>query len=150
LGEFEEFVTKLFGYDKLIPMNTGAEGVETAMKLVRRWAYDVKKVPLNHAKIIFPYNNFGGRTLGVISATTDPEGYGGYGPFLPGIVNIPYDNLEALEEAARDPTAAGFIVEPIQGEAGVIIPQQGYLKGVADICKRHNVGWCSTSGLGTK
>ena len=97
LSEFEEFVTKMFGYDKVLPMNTGAEGVETAMKFVRRWAYDVKKVPENCAKIIFPHNNFAGRTFGAISATTDPESYGGYGPLLPGIVKIPFDNLEALE-----------------------------------------------------
>lgn len=97
LGEFEEFVTDLFGYDKLLPMNTGVEGVETAMKLARRWAYDVKGVPEDCAKLIFPYENFGGRTIGIISASTDPDSYGGYGPFLPGIVKIPYDNLEALE-----------------------------------------------------
>lgn len=97
LGEFEEFVTKLFGYDKLIPMNTGSEGVETAMKLARRWAYDVKGVPEDCAQLIFPHDNFAGRTLGVISASTDPDSFGGYGPNLPGIVKIPYDNLEELE-----------------------------------------------------
>ncbi|XP_062501134.1 ornithine aminotransferase, mitochondrial-like isoform X2 [Corticium candelabrum] len=120
-------------------MNTGSEGVETAMKLARRWAYDVKGVPEDCAQLIFPHDNFAGRTLGVISASTDPDSFGGYGPNLPGIVKIPYDNLEELEAAASNPYAAAFIVEPIQGEAGVIIPSDGYLRGVQEICKKHKV-----------
>eukprot|EP00118_Oscarella_pearsei_P004276 m.18017 g.18017 ORF g.18017 m.18017 type:complete len:424 (+) comp27583_c0_seq2:237-1508(+) len=139
LGEFEEYVTKLFGYDKLLPMNSGSEAIETAIKLTRRWAYDVKGVPKNQAKTIFCTDNFSGRTIAAISGSTDPDSYGGYGPFLPGFVVIPYDDLEALERTASDSTVAAFFVEPIQGEAGVNVPSDGYLKGAYDICKRHNV-----------
>ncbi|XP_065827993.1 ornithine aminotransferase, mitochondrial-like [Oscarella lobularis] len=139
LGDFEEYVTKLFGYDKVLPMNSGSEGIETALKLTRRWAYEVKGVPPNQAKVIFCENNFAGRTIAEVSASTDPDSRGGYGPYLPGVIVIPYDDLTALENAVRDPTVAGFVVEPVQGEAGVIVPSDGYLRKAYDICKRNRV-----------
>lgn len=139
LGEFEEYVTKFFGYDKVLPMNTGAEADETALKLCRRWAYDVKKVKEGEAKIVVCENNFHGRTITVISMSTDPDSYGGFGPFTPGFIKIPYNDIEALEKALQDNTVAGFLVEPIQGEAGVFVPGEGYLKKAYDLCKKHNV-----------
>ncbi len=139
LGEFEEYATKLFGYDKLLPMNTGAEAVETALKLARKWAYKVKGIPENQAKIITCENNFHGRTITIISFSTDPTAYKDYGPFTPGFVTIPYNDLEALERELKDPNVAAFLVEPIQGEAGIIVPDAGYLKKAYDLCKAHDV-----------
>ena len=139
LGEFEEYAAKLFGYDKLLPMNTGAEAVETALKLARKWAYKVKGIPENQAKIITCENNFHGRTITIISFSTDPTAYKDYGPFTPGFVTIPYNDLEALERELKDPNVAAFLVEPIQGEAGIIVPDEGYLKKAYDLCQAHNV-----------
>jgi len=139
LSEFEEYVTKYFGYDKILPMNTGAEGVETAIKLCRKWAYTKKRVPENEAKIICCEGNFHGRTTLAVSLSTDPESYGGFGPFVPGIIKIPYNDANALAEAVKDPNVAGFIVEPIQGEAGVFVPDDGYLAKCFEICKNANV-----------
>ena len=139
LGEFEEYITKYFGYDKVLPMNTGAEGDETAIKLCRKWAYTKKGIPENQAKIIVCENNFHGRTITVISMSTDPDSYGGFGPFTPGFVKIPYDNIPALEKELEDPNVAGFLVEPIQGEAGVHVPSEGYLKKAFELCKAKNV-----------
>lgn len=139
LGEYEQYVTKLFGYDKLLPMNSGAEAVETAIKLCRKWAYKNKDIARNQAKIIFCEGNFHGRTISIISASTDPTASTNYGPFTPGYVIIPYNNLAALEDALSDPNVAGFIVEPIQGEAGVVVPDDGYLSKVAELCKQNNV-----------
>ncbi len=139
LGEYEEFITKYFGYDKVLPMNTGAEGDETALKVCRKWAYTKKGIPENQAKIIVCEGNFHGRTITVISMSTDPDSYGGFGPFTPGFIKIPYNDLAALEVALEDPTVAGFLVEPIQGEAGVFVPDSGYLKSAFDLCKKKNV-----------
>ena len=139
LGEYEQFMTKLFGYDKLLPMNTGVEGGETALKLARRWGYDVKGVEKNKAKIIFAEGNFWGRTLAAISSSTDPSSSGGFGPFMPGFELIPYNDLVALENAVKDPNVVGFMVEPIQGEAGVLVPDEGYLTKSFDICKKNKV-----------
>lgn len=139
LGEYEEYVTKFFGYDKVLPMNTGAEGDETALKLCRRWGYDKKGIPENEAKIIVCEGNFHGRTLTIISMSTDPDSYKGFGPFTPGFVKIPYNDIPALEKALEDPNTAGFLVEPIQGEAGVYVPEDGYLKKAYDLCKKKNV-----------
>jgi len=139
LGEYTKFITEFFGYDKVLPMNTGAEGVETAMKLARRWGYDKKKVAENAAKIIVCENNFHGRTISIISASSDPDSYGNFGPFTPGYVKIPYNNTSALAEALKDKTVVGFLVEPIQGEAGVVVPDEGYLKTCAEMCKAANV-----------
>lgn len=139
LGEYEKFITEYFGYDKVLPMNTGVEGDETAMKLARRWAYDVKGVKENQAKLVFAKGNFMGRTLAAISASNDPSSYKGFGPFMPGYELIEYNDLTALENAIKDPNTAAFIVEPIQGEAGVVLPSDGYLKGVRDLCNKYNV-----------
>jgi len=139
LGEYEEYVTKYFGYDKVLPMNTGAEADETALKLCRKWAYEKKGIPENEAKIIVCENNFHGRTITIVSMSTDPDAYKGFGPFTPGFVKIPYNNLSALEEALEDPNVAGFLVEPIQGEAGVYVPDDGYLKKASEMCKAKNV-----------
>ncbi|XP_022231142.2 ornithine aminotransferase, mitochondrial [Drosophila obscura] len=141
LGEYEEFVTKFFGYDKVLPMNTGVEGGETACKLARKWGYEQKKIPKNQAKIIFARNNFWGRTLSAVSASNDPISYEGFGPFMPGFELIDYDNTTALEEALKDPNVCAFMVEPIQGEAGVVVPTDGYLKKVRELCSKHNVLW---------
>lgn len=152
LGEFEEYITKLFGYDKVLPMNTGVEAGETACKLARRWGYDVKKVPENQAKILFAEGNFWGRTLAAISSSTDPSSYGGFGPFMPGFEVIEYNDLKALEtKLSSDPNIVAFMVEPIQGEAGVVVPHVGYLKGVRDLCTKYNVLWIADevqTGLG--
>lgn len=139
LGEYEKYITNLFGYDKVLPMNTGVEGGETAVKLARKWAYTKKGIPNNQAKIIFPEGNFWGRTLAAISSSTDQDCKEGFGPYMPGYVLIPYNDLEALENALEDPTIAAFMVEPIQGEAGVVVPDKGYLKKAYDLCKTKNV-----------
>jgi ornithine--oxo-acid transaminase len=139
LGEYEKFITELFGYDKVLPMNTGAEGVETALKLARRWGYEKKQVGVNNAKIIVCENNFHGRTISVVSASTDPDSYGKFGPFTPGFIKIPYNNVSALGEALKDNDVVGFLVEPIQGEAGVMVPDEGYLKTCYEMCKAANV-----------
>lgn len=139
LGEYEKYITMYFGYDKVLPMNTGVEGGETAIKLARRWAYVKKGVPDNKAKIIFAENNFWGRTLAAISSSTDPASYKGFGPYMPGFETVPYNNLKALEIAFRDSHVAAFMVEPIQGEAGVVVPDDGYLKGVRELCTSYNV-----------
>ena len=139
LGEYEKYVTDLFGYDKILPMNTGVEGGETALKLCRKWAYKVKGIPENKAKILFAENNFWGRTLAAVSSSTDPSAYNDYGPYLPGFEIVKYNNVEALEKALEDPNVAGFMVEPIQGEAGVMVPDEGYLKKAYDLCKSKNV-----------
>ena len=139
LGEFEEYVTKYFGYDKVLPMNTGAEADETAIKLIRKWGYEKKGIAENEAKIIVCANNFHGRTVTIISMSTDPDAYKGFGPYTPGFVTVPYNDLAALEEALLDQNVAGFLVEPIQGEAGVYVPEDGYLKKAYDLCKAKNV-----------
>jgi ornithine--oxo-acid transaminase len=139
LGEYARFITGLFGYDKVLPMNTGVEAGETAVKLARRWAYEQKGVPRNKAKIIFAEGNFWGRTLAAISASTDPSSYEGFGPYMPGFELVPYNNLPALEKALQDNHVAAFMVEPIQGEAGVVVPDEGYLKGVRELCTAHHV-----------
>jgi ornithine--oxo-acid transaminase len=139
LGVYEKFITDFFGYDKVLPMNTGAEGDETALKLCRKWAYDKKGIAENQAKIIVCENNFHGRTITVISMSTDPDSRGGFGPYTPGFVTIPYNDLAALETALEDPNIAGFLVEPIQGEAGVFVPDEGYLKKAYEMCKAKNV-----------
>ena len=139
LGEYEEFITKYFGYDKVLPMNTGAEADETALKLCRKWAYEKKGVPENEAKIIVCENNFHGRTITIVSMSTDPDAYKGFGPFTPGFVKIPYNDLDALAKELEDPNVAGFLVEPIQGEAGVFVPDDGYLKKASEMCKAKNV-----------
>ena len=140
LGRFEEYITQYFGYDRVLPMNTGVEAVETAMKLCRKWGYQVKGIPENKAKIIFAGGNFHGRTLSVISASTDPTARKDFGPYMKGIELVPYNNIEALEEALiNDPYIAGFIVEPIQGEAGVVVPDDQYLPEAYRLCKASNV-----------
>ncbi|MCF6242851.1 MAG: ornithine--oxo-acid transaminase [Bacteroidales bacterium] len=139
LGEFEEYVTKYFGYDKVLPMNTGAEADETAIKLCRKWAYTKKGIAENQAKIIVCEGNFHGRTTTIVSFSTDPTAKDGFGPFTPGFVTIPYNDLSALEKALEDPNVAGFLVEPIQGEAGVYVPDEGYLKKASEMCKAKNV-----------
>ena len=139
LGEYEKYITDYFGYDKVLPMNTGVEGDETAFKLARKWAYSVKGIPENKAKIIFCENNFHGRTMMAVSASTDPDCKDGYGPYLPGIEIIPFNNIPALEKALEDPNVAAFLVEPIQGEAGVVVPDEGYLKKAHKLCKEKNV-----------
>jgi len=139
LGLFEKHITELFGYDKVLPMNAGAEGVETALKLARRWGYRVKGIPDNEAKVVVCEGNFHGRTITVISASSDPDSYAGFGPHTPGFVKIPYDDLAALEAALDDPAVCAFLVEPIQGEAGVMVPRDGYLKGVRELCTRSRV-----------
>ena len=139
LGVYERYVTEYFGYDKVLPMNTGAEADETALKLCRKWAYLKKGVPENMAKIIVCEGNFHGRTITVISMSTDPDSYGGFGPYTPGFIKIPYNNLDALAEALKDPNVSGFLVEPIQGEAGVFVPDEGYLTKAYQLCKEKNV-----------
>lgn len=139
LGVYEKYITEYFGYDKVLPMNTGVEGGETAIKLARRWGYAVKGIPENQAKVIFAEGNFWGRTLAAISSSTDPSSFKGFGPYMPGFGLVPYNDLAALEEVLKDPTVAAFMVEPIQGEAGVVIPTDGYLKGVRALCDQYNV-----------
>ena len=139
LGLYEKYITELFGYDKVLPMNTGAEADETAIKLARRWAYDVKGIEHDMAKIIVCANNFHGRTISIISMSTDPESKANFGPYTPGFIVIPYNDLNALEVALEDPNVAAFLVEPIQGEAGVVVPDDGYLKKASNMCKDNNV-----------
>ncbi|QQR98511.1 MAG: ornithine--oxo-acid transaminase [Sphingobacteriales bacterium] len=139
LGEFEQYITTLFGYDKVLMMNTGVEGDETALKLARKWAYEVKGVEPNKAKIIFAENNFMGRTIAAVSASTDPSSYNNFGPFVPEFYKIPFNNTEVLEQEFQDKNVAAFFVEPIQGEAGVMVPDNGYLKKVRELCTKYNV-----------
>ena len=139
LGEYEQYITHLFGYDKVLPMNTGVEGGETANKLARKWGYMKKNIPNDKARIIFAKGNFWGRTLAAISSSDDPLSYTGFGPYMPGYDLIPYNDLNALERELQDPNVCAFMVEPIQGEAGVVVPDEGYLKGVSDLCKKYNV-----------
>lgn len=139
LGEWEEYMCKLFGYDKMLPMNSGAEADETALKLTRKWAYKVKGIPQDQAKIVVCNGNFHGRTITIISMSSDPDAYSDYGPYTPGFVKIPYNDIPALEEILKDPNVAGFLVEPIQAEAGVYVPEDGFLKKAADLCKKYNV-----------
>lgn len=139
LGEFEEYITQLFGYDKVLPMNSGAEAVETAIKLARKWAYSYKGIAENQAKIIVAAENFHGRTINIISFSSDPSATNGFGPFTPGYISIPYNDIQALELALQDSNIAAFLVEPIQGEAGVMVPDEGYLSKAAALCKAHNV-----------
>jgi ornithine--oxo-acid transaminase len=139
LGPYEKFITEYFGYDKVLPMNTGAEADETAIKLCRKWAYEKKGVEANMAKIVVCEGNFHGRTTTIISMSTDPDAKGGFGPYTPGFEVVPYNDLDALGKALEDPNVAGFLVEPIQGEAGVYVPEDGYLKKAYDMCKAKNV-----------
>jgi ornithine--oxo-acid transaminase len=139
LGEFEEYITTLFGYDKVLPMNSGAEGDETALKLCRKWAYEKKGIPENEAKIVVCEGNFHGRTITIISMSTDPDSYKGFGPYTPGFITIPYNDTEALAKSLEDPNVAGFLVEPIQGEAGVYVPDSGFLSKAYELCKEKNV-----------
>lgn len=139
LGRYEEYITSYFGYDKVLPMNTGVEGGETAIKLARRWGYVKKGIPENQAKIIFARDNFWGRTLAAISSSTDPSSYSKFGPYMPGFEIVDYNNLSALEAAFQDKNVAAFMVEPIQGEAGVVVPDEGYLAGVRRLCTEYNI-----------
>ncbi|HOI49203.1 MAG TPA: ornithine--oxo-acid transaminase [Prolixibacteraceae bacterium] len=139
LGEWEEYMTRLFGYDRMLPMNSGAEADETALKLCRKWAYKVKGIPRNEAKIVVCNGNFHGRTITIISMSSDPDAYNEYGPYTPGFINIPYNDLTALEKALQDPNVAGFLVEPIQAEAGVYVPEDGFLAKAAALCKKYRV-----------
>ncbi len=139
LGEYCKYITEYFGYDKVLPMNTGVEGGETAIKLARKWGYINKGIPSNKAKIIFAEHNFWGRTLAAISSSTDPVSYKDFGPYLPGFELVPYNDLTALEKEFQDENVAAFMVEPIQGEAGVVLPDEGFLRGVRDLCNRYNV-----------
>ncbi len=139
LGTYEKYITEYFGYDKVLPMNTGAEGDETALKLCRKWAYLKKGIPENQAKIIVCENNFHGRTITIISMSTDPDARKDFGPYTPGFVVIPYNDLKALEKELQDSNVAGFLVEPIQGEAGVFVPDEGYIKKAYEMCKAKNV-----------
>lgn len=137
LGAYERFACELFGYDRLLPMNTGVEAVETAVKLARRWAYDVKGVTPGGARVVFAAGNFWGRSIAAVSSSTDPASYGGFGPLLPGFDVVPYDDLAALEAALAHPCSAAFVVEPIQGEAGVVVPSDDYLAGAKALCEKH-------------
>jgi len=151
LGEFCAFMTSVFGFDRLLPMNTGVEACETAVKLARKWGYEVKGIPQNQAKVIFAENNFWGRSISAVSSSSDPESYSNFGPFTPGFELIPYNDLDALKEALKDPNVCAFMAEPIQGEAGVILPDEGYLKGVREACSEANVLWIDDevqAGLG--
>jgi ornithine--oxo-acid transaminase len=139
LGEWEEYMVRLFGYDRMLPMNSGAEAVETALKLCRKWAYKIKGIRKNEAKIIVCNGNFHGRTITIISMSSDPDACNDYGPYTPGFVNIPYNDLPALEKALDDPCVAGFLAEPIQAEAGVYVPDDGYLAGASALCKKYGV-----------
>lgn len=140
-GPYAEYITSLLGYDKVLPMNTGVEAGETAVKLARKWAYLVKGVPKNQAKVVFARNNFWGRTLAAVSSSTDPSSFEGYGPFMPGFEIVDYNDLAALETAISDPNTAAFMVEPIQGEAGVVVPDDNYLPGIRKLCDKHRVLW---------
>lgn len=139
LGPYAKYITEYFGYDKVLPMNTGVEGGETAVKICRKWAYEKKGVPENEAQILFAKGNFWGRTVAAVSTSDDPDCFTGFGPYTPGFPTIPYNDLEALERALENPNVAGFMVEPIQGEAGVVVPDEGYLKKAHELCKAKNV-----------
>lgn len=139
LGQYEKYITTYFGYDKVLPMNTGVEAVETAIKLSRKWAYEVKGIPENQAKIIVCDGNFHGRTVNIISFSSDPTAKNNFGPFVPGYISIPHNDLPALEKALQDEHVAAFLFEPIQGEAGVVVPDEGYLKGVRNLCTEYDV-----------
>ena len=139
LGEYMEFTCNFFGYDKLLPMNTGAEAVETALKLARRWGYRIKGIAPERAKIVVCSENFHGRTITIISMSTDPSSYEDFGPYTPGFIKVQYNNVDALAEALKDPDVIGFLLEPIQGEAGVVVPDDSYLRRCYDLCKQHNV-----------
>lgn len=139
LGPYEQFITEFFGYDRVLPMNTGVEGGETAIKICRKWGYEVKGIPSDQAKIIFAQRNFWGRTMAAISSSTDPKSFTNFGPYMPGFEVIPYDDIPALAAALQDPNVAGVMLEPIQGEAGVVVPQQGYLTKVSELCREKNV-----------
>jgi len=139
LGEFSKYITEYFGYQRVLPMNTGVEGGETAIKLARRWGYDKKKVPDGEARVIFARGNFWGRTMAAISSSTDPSSRRGFGPYMPGFDLVDYNNLEQLEKACQNPNVVAFMVEPIQGEAGVVIPEEGYLKRAKEICAANKV-----------
>jgi ornithine--oxo-acid transaminase len=139
LGPYAEYITDYFGYDRVLPMNTGVEGGETALKLARKWAYEVKGVPNEQAKVIFVQGNFWGRTMAAISSSTDPSSYNHFGPYMPGFEVIPYNDLPALEKALQDPNVAAFMVEPIQGEAGVVVPDDNYIADAYALCKKNNV-----------
>lgn len=139
LGKYEQFITELFGYDKVLPMNSGVEAVETSIKLARKWGYEKKGIPEHQAKLIVVEGNFHGRTMTAISASNDPSSYKNFGPYLPGIVRIPYDDLAALEAAVQDPSVCAFLFEPIQGEAGVYVPSADYIPSAFEICKKNNV-----------
>ena len=139
LGEYAEYITSLFDYDKVLPMNTGVEGGETALKLCRKWAYKVKGIERDKAKILFAEGNFWGRTLAACSSSTDPDCFEDFGPFMPGFEVIPYNDLDSLKNALEDENVAGFMVEPIQGEAGVVVPNEGYLKEAYRLCRENNV-----------
>ncbi|MFN5384841.1 MAG: ornithine--oxo-acid transaminase [Bacteroidota bacterium] len=151
LGPFEKYITELLGFDRVLPMNTGVEGGETAIKLARKWGYTVKGIPSNQAKIVFAAGNFWGRTIAAISSSQDPDSYGDFGPFVPGFEIVPYNDLDALDKALQDGHVAAFMVEPIQGEAGVIVPDENYLAGVRALCSKYNVLWIADevqTGLG--
>ncbi|MFM7032968.1 MAG: ornithine--oxo-acid transaminase, partial [Bacteroidota bacterium] len=139
LGKYCEFMCQTFGFDRLLPMNTGVEAAETSVKLARRWAYEVKGIAPDSALMVFPEGNFWGRSIGAISASTDPDSYGGFGPLVPGFVKVPYNDLAALELAFQNPNVAAFMLEPIQGEAGVVVPDQGYLASVRSLCTKYRV-----------
>ncbi|MFZ4770190.1 MAG: ornithine--oxo-acid transaminase [Ferruginibacter sp.] len=139
LGEYEKYITSYFGYDKVLPMNTGVEGGETAIKLARRWGYTVKGIEENKAKIIFAEGNFWGRTMAAISSSTDPSSYKNFGPYMPGFEIVPYNDLHSLEKAMQDKNVAAFMFEPIQGEAGVVVPDDGYISGIRVLCDKYNV-----------
>lgn len=139
LGVFEKYATEYFGYEKMLPMNSGAEAVETAIKLCRRWGYDKKGVPENEARIVVVEHNFHGRTTTIVSFSTDQEAKGGFGPYTPGFISIPYNDIPALQKALQNPNVVGFLVEPIQGEAGVVVPADDYIPKAAQLCKDHNV-----------
>ncbi len=141
LGEYEKYITELFGYDRVLPMNTGVEGGETAIKLARKWAYEVKGIEANKAEIVFADGNFWGRTIAAVSSSTDEDSYGNFGPFVPGFSIVPYNDLKSLEEKFQNKNVCAFMVEPIQGEAGVVVPDEGYLKGVRELCDKYNVLW---------
>ena len=139
LGKYEEFVTQLFGYDKVLPMNSGVEAVETSIKIARKWGYEKKGIPAHQAKLIVVEGNFHGRTMTAISASNDPSSFNNFGPYLPGIVRVPYDDLAALETAVQDPSVCGFLFEPIQGEAGVMVPSADYIPKAFELCQKHKV-----------
>ncbi|KAK4882948.1 hypothetical protein RN001_006267 [Aquatica leii] len=150
-GEYAQMVTKMFGYDKVLPMNTGVEADDSAIKLARKWGYYKKKITKGKAEIIFANDNFWGRSLAAVSASTDPASYEGYGPFMPGFSLVPYNDLPSLEKAFQNPNVCGFMIEPIQGEAGVVIPSEGYLKGIRELCTKYNILWIADeiqTGLG--